>query len=395
MISRSSYEAEVQRALRRAQVVALLGPRQSGKTTLARGIVARESGRYFDLEDPVTLALFDQPMVALSKLRGTVVIDEVQRRPELFPVLRVLADRRPLPAKFLVLGSASPALLRQSSESLAGRIETILLSGFTVAEVGAEAIGRHWLRGAFPRSYLARSTADSFVWRKEFIRTYLERDLPELGIRVPSVAMQRFWTMVAHVHGRIWRSSDPARSLGLSEPTVRRYLDILTELFLVRQLQPFHQNLAKRQVRSPKVYVRDSGLLHELLGVRTEAQLLSHPGLGSSWEGYVIEQLLAVVRPDEAYFWATYQGAELDLLCIQRGKRIGVEIKRADAPVLTPSMRIAREDLGLDALIVFYPGDREYELAGDVAVIPVARLAEPGFRLPLPSPHGQRHERRP
>jgi hypothetical protein len=383
VISRETTEAAVRRALRRSQVVALVGPRQSGKTTLARRIVPQGSGRYFDLEDPVTLALFDEPMVALAKLRGTVIIDEVQRRPELFTLLRVLADRRPLPARFLVLGSASPSLLRQSSESLAGRIETIVLSGFSLAEVGAKLEDRHWLRGGFPRSFLAKSSDDSFAWRRDFIRTYLERDLPELGIRIPSVAMLRFWTMIAHLHGRTWSAAGPARSLGLSEPTVRRYLDLLTELYLVRQLQPYHANVAKRQVRSPKVYVRDSGLLHQLLGIRTESDLRSHPLMGASWEGYVIEQLLALVNPDEAYFWSTYQGAEIDLLCIVGGRKIGVEVKRADAPSMTPSMRSARESLELDSIVVFHPGDREYDLADDVFVIPASRLCDRSFSLPV------------
>ena len=382
MIPRGADEAAIRAALRRSPVVALIGPRQSGKTTLARQVVPPDSSRYFDLEDPVTLALFEQPMSALARLRGTVVIDEVQRRPELFPVLRVLADRKPLPARFLVLGSAAPALLRQSSESLAGRIETIVLSGFTLAEVGAAHESRHWLRGGFPRSFLARSADDSFTWRREFIRTYLERDLPELGIRIPSVAMLRFWTMLAHSHGRLWNAADPARSLGLSEPTVRGYLDLLTGLFLVRQLQPWHANISKRQVRSPKVLVRDSGLLHQLLGIRTDRDLTSHPLMGASWEGYVIEQVLAAVRPDEAYFWSTYQGAELDLLCVVAGRKIGVEVKRSDAPTITPSMRSARESLGLDMLVVIYPGEREYALADDVVVIPASRLADRAFRLP-------------
>lgn len=378
MIERSVLLEQTRRALKRGRVVALIGPRQCGKTTLARQIVAADSPNYFDLEDPASLARLAEPMTALSGLKGVVVIDEVQRRPDLFPVLRVLADRKPLPARFLILGSASPELLRQSSESLAGRVETIALSGFSLAEVGSAALERLWLRGGFPRAYLARSQADSFTWRQEFIRTLLERDLPQLGITIPAPALLRFWTMVAHCHGQVWHSADPARSLGVSEPTVRRYLDLMTALFMVRQLQPWHENLGKRQVKSPKAYVRDSGLLHQLLGVRTERDLLAHPKCGASWEGLAIEEVLRAVQPEQAYFWATHQGAELDLLLFKDGRRLGVEVKRADAPVLTPSMRIALEDLRLDQIVVLYPGTRHYALAERVTAVPLHQVCEGG-----------------
>ena len=376
MIARREILAQLRAALRRGRAVALIGPRQAGKTTLARQLVAPGSPNYFDLEDPVSLARLDEPMTALATLRGTVVIDEVQRRPELFPVVRVLADRKPLPARFLLLGSASPALLRQSAESLAGRMEVITMDGFSLSEIGAPSLERHWLRGGFPRAFLARSHGDSFLWRRELIRTYLERDLPQLGISVPAPALLRLWTMLAHYHGNIWNAADPARSMGVSEPTVRRYLDLLTGLFLVRQLAPWHENLGKRQVKSPKVYIRDSGLLHQLLGVRAPRDLLVHPKRGSSWEGYAIEETLKAVKPEAAYFWATHTGAELDLLLFKDGRRLGVEVKRADAPTLTPSMRIALRDLNLEQLVVLYPGNRRYALGPRAWAVPLGELGD-------------------
>jgi predicted AAA+ superfamily ATPase len=378
MIERSRWLADIAAALRRSRVTALLGPRQAGKTTLARQIVPPDSPAYFDLEDPTSLARLNEPMTALGALRGTVVIDEIQRRPDLFPVLRVLADRRPLRARFLILGSASPDLLRQASESLAGRLETITLAGFSLPELGAKALARHWRRGGFPPAYLARSEAASLVWRRQFIQTYLERDLPQLGITIPAATLLRFWTMLAHYHGGIWNAAEAARSLGVSEPTARRYLDLLTGLFLVRQLPPWHENLKKRQVKAPKVYVRDSGLLHALLGLGTEREILSHPKAGASWEGYAMEEVLQSVRPEAAHFWATHTGAELDLLLIVRGRRIGIEVKFQDAPRLTPSMRIALADLGLAHLVVIYPGHTRYPISDRVTAVPLAELASAG-----------------
>jgi predicted AAA+ superfamily ATPase len=393
VIARTALLVEIHRALKRSRVVALVGPRQSGKTTLARQIVPASAVGYFDLEDPTSLARLSQPLTALAPLTGVVVIDEIQRRPDLFPVLRVLVDRKPAPARFLILGSASPELLRQSSESLAGRIETIPISGFSLEEVGAKAIGRHWLRGGFPRSFLARSAADSLVWRSQFVQTFLERDVPQLGITIPPAALLRFWTMLAHFHGQIWNAAEPARSLGVSEPTVRRYLDLLTGLFMVRPLPPWHENLKKRQVRAPKIYLRDSGLLHALLGIGTEQGLLAHPKSGASWEGYAIEQALKLASPSEAYFWATHQGAELDLLLMKNGKRIGIEAKRADAPTLTPSMRIAIEDLRLDQLTVLYPGERQYTLSEKVTVVPVTALATLNPEVLWPRRHTRKGSR--
>jgi len=381
MIRRPQVLSQIRRGLSRSRVVGLIGPRQCGKTTLARQIVPSNSLNYFDLEDPASIARLAEPMTALAPLRGVVVIDEVQRRPDLFPVLRVLADRKPLPARFLILGSASPELLRQSSESLAGRLETIPLSGFSLAEVGAKALERHWQRGGFPLSYLARSQADSVAWRRQFIQTFLERDLPQLGVTIPASAVLRFWTMLAHYHGQRWNAAEPARSLGVSEPTVKRYLDLLTGLFMVRQLHPWHENLKKRQVKAPKVYLRDTGVLHQLLGIRTERELLAHPKCGASWEGHAIEETLKAVQPDEAYFWATHTGAELDLLLFKGARRLGVEVKRADAPTLTPSMRIALHDLRLDHLTVLYPGTRCYPLAECVDVVPLAALAKGGVEV--------------
>jgi predicted AAA+ superfamily ATPase len=292
--------------------------------------------------------------------------------------LRVLSDRDPLPARFLILGSASPDLIKASSESLAGRVETIPISGFSLAEVGAESLSRHWLRGGFPLSFLAASETDSLAWRKNFIQMLLERDLPQWGVRIPAATLLRFWTMLAHYHGQIWNNAEPARSLGVSEPTVRSYLDILEGVFMVRVLQPWHANLNKRQVKAPKIYFRDSGLLHYLLGVRSELDLLSHPKSGASWEGYAIEEVLKATAPDEAYFWATHGGAELDLLLLKDGRRIGVECKRVDAPRLTPSMHIAMQDLELDRLFVIYPGTLTYPIADKITSLPISQLANPG-----------------
>lgn len=377
-IVRAALQSRVRVALGRNPIVVLTGPRQCGKTTLAREFLSEESPNYFDLEDPLSLARLDEPRTALEPLEGLVVIDEVQRRPELFPVLRVLADRRARPARFLILGSASGDLLRQSSESLAGRVERIEIGGFTLAELGTGSAATLWRRGSFPLAYLARSEADSVAWRKQFIQTLLERDLPQWGVRVPSTALLRFWTMLAHYHGQTWNAAEPARAMDVSPSTTRRYLDLLTDAMMVRQLQPFYVNLGKRQVRSPKVYVRDSGLLHQLFGLETEKALLSHPRLGASWEGFVIEQLLASVSHDEALFWATHQGAEMDLVLRRGDTLFGVECKRTDAPRMTPSIRIAIDDLGLERVAVVYPGNKRFTLADRVEAVPLITLAEPG-----------------
>ena len=376
-VARPSVLSAIEVALARRPVVVLTGPRQCGKTTLARELLSEASLNYFDLEDPASLARLDEPMTALRPLEGLVVIDEVQRRPELFPVLRVLADRRAKPARFLILGSASGDLLRQSSESLAVRMERIGIGGFSLREVGARAGQTLWRRGGFPLSYLADSEADSLAWRKQFMQTLLERDFPQWGVRVPAAALLRFWTMLAHYHGQVWNAAEHARALGVSESTCRRYLDLLSDALMIRILQPWHANLRKRQVKSPKIYVRDSGLLHQLLGIASDKALLSHPRLGASWEGFVMEQVLSVEPHDEALFWATHQGAEMDLI-LRRGDRLlGVECKRADAPRMTPSLHIALGDLQLERVAVIYPGDKRYPLSDRVEAVPLEALAEP------------------
>lgn len=361
-------------ALDRTPVVVLSGPRQCGKTTLARQLLSTDSVNYFDLEDPTDLARLDEPVTALGPLRGLVVIDEVQRRPDLFPVLRVLADREGVPARFLILGSASGDLLRQTSESLAGRIERITMGGFSIDEVGQDATDDLWRRGGFPRSYLASSETDSVAWREQFILTLLERDLPQWGVRVPAIALRRFWSVLAHYHAQTWSAAESARALGVSESTCRRYLDLLTDSFMIRQLQPYYANLRKRQVKSPKVYVRDTGLLHALLGIDSTKELLTHPRVGASWEGFALEQVLATQGHDEAYFWATHQGAEMDLVLRGGSRLLGVEFKRADAPKVTKSMRIALEDLGLDRIAVVYPGEKRYPLADRIEAVPLRGL---------------------
>lgn len=374
MIKRTKYKKHIEEALGRSRAVALLGPRQCGKTTLAREIVDKNSPNYFDLEDPGSLAGLVDAKTALASLKDIIVIDEVQRRPDLFPILRVLLDRAPLPARFLILGSASPDLLRQSSESLAGRLETIEMEGFGLSEVGQKESSRLWLRGGFPLSFLARNDADSFAWRKSFIQAFLERDLRQQGIDIPALSLHRFWAMLANSHGQIWNAAPFAASLGISEPTVRRYLDILTGVFMVRQIQPWHANIKKRQVKAPKVYIRDTGVLHSLLGLKTEAEVLRHPICGSSWEGYVIEEVIRSVEPDDVYFWATHNGAEIDLIFLKSGRMYGVEIKRADAPAITPSMRIALEDLELERIAVIYPGEKRYSLHKNVDVVPLETI---------------------
>jgi predicted AAA+ superfamily ATPase len=387
MIDRKTDLRLVSTALKRSRIVALLGPRQCGKTTLARQLVPAESLNYFDLEDPESVARLVEPALALRPLKGLVIIDEIQRRPELFPLLRVLADRKPLPARFLILGSASPELLRQSSETLAGRLETVPLEGLRLADLGARAQGRHWRRGGFPLAYTAHSENDSVAWRRQFLQTFLERDIPQLGIGIPAAALWRFWNMTAHYHAQIWNGAELARALAVNESTVRRYLDLLTGVFMLRQLPPWFENLGKRQVKAPKVYIRDSGLLHALLGINTQRNLELHPKVGASWEGYAIEEVLKAIRPEEAYFWATHQGAELDLLLFKHGRRLGIECKRMDAPSLTPSMRIALHDLKLDRLLVVYPGEQHYRLGDQVEVIPLMKLVEAGERIPVTLPN--------
>lgn len=376
MIARTKLQASVKAGLDRSRVVALIGPRQCGKTTLARQFVNPDSINYFDLENPLNLARLENPMLALQDLRGLVVIDEVQRRPELFPILRVLVDRDPLPARFLILGSAAPSLLRQASESLAGRITTIRMAGFSLDEVGQGAQNLLWRRGGFPLSYVAPSEESSLEWRQDFINTFLERDIPQFGLNIPASSLFRFWTLLAHYHGQVWNAAEAARSLNVGETTARRYLDILQDLFMARALQPWYANVGKRQVKSPKIYIRDSGLLHTLLGIRSEKDLLLHPRYGASWEGFAIEESIRALEPDEVFFWATHSGAELDLLLIKDGRQIGVECKRMDAPRLTSSMRTAFDVLKLHKLLVVYPGPLPYPLDDKIQAVPLSSLIE-------------------
>jgi len=376
MIPRPNALAHIARSFRIHSIVALLGPRQCGKTTLARMIEEQEPCTYFDLENPVDTRRLSAPMSVLEKLSGLVVIDEVQRQPDLFELLRVLVDRPQNPARFLLLGSASPQLVKGVSESLAGRIGFVDLAGFDLSEVGNEQRDRLWIRGGFPRSFLATEDSASVEWREDFIRTFLERDIPQLGITIPAETLRRFWTMVAHFHGQVWNAAEFARSLGTSEVTARRYLDILAGAYMVRVLPPWFENLSKRQVKAPKIYIRDSGILHSLLQSHTLASLQGHPKIGASWEGFAIERVIGFFRTRDAYFWATHAGAELDLLVLVEGRRYGFEFKYADAPGRSRSMHIALQDLQLDHLWVIYPGQQEYALDDHITVIPLEAVAK-------------------
>ena len=370
MLSRHEYFKELDAATQRAPVVSLLGPRQCGKTTLARLFGDKQQGAsYFDLESIPDQRRLQNPELLLGSLKGLVILDEIQIKPELFSVLRVLVDRPDNQANFLILGSASPHIIKSVSETLAGRTEFIELSGFSIEETGADSLQKLWLRGGFPLSFLAGSNRDSMAWRENFIRTFLERDIPQLGITSPATAMRRFWTMLAHYHGQTMNASEVGRSMGLSDKTIRSYLDILTGTFMVRQLQPWYENISKRQVKAPKIYFRDSGLLHSLLDIPDYHHLTGHPRLGASWEGFALEQILRIVKPIEPYFWATHGGAEIDLFYSKNGKRYGVEFKFNEAPKISRSMRIALDDLSLSHLYVVYPGKESYPVAKNISVI--------------------------
>jgi predicted AAA+ superfamily ATPase len=382
MIPRPEPIRQIEASFQIHPVTALLGPRQCGKTTLARLIAEQELSTVFDLENPVDIQRLSAPMQALKDLSGLVIIDEVQRKPELFELLRVLVDRPGRNARFLLLGSASPYLVKGVSESLAGRIGFVDLAGFQLWEVGVQHRNRLWTRGGLPKAFLADSDSDSTLWRESFIRTFLERDIPQLGITMAAETLRRFWTMVAHYHGQVWNAAEFARGLGTAENTARRYLDILTGAYMVRVLPPWFENLKKRQVKAPKIYIRDSGLFHSLLQISTLVDLQGHPKIGASWEGFALEHVIHTFRTRDAYFWATHAGAELDLMVTIAGKRHGFECKYTDAPGRKRSMHIAIEDLGLEHLWIIYPGDQKYALDDKITVLPfeeISQLAETGI----------------
>ena len=377
ILARTAYLDAIRERLKDYPIVALPGPRQVGKTTLARLYAESLDGpalHFFDLESPADLARLANPELALAPLEGLIILDEIQRIPELFPVLRVLADRPATTAKFLILGSASLELVKGASESLAGRISFVDVTGFTVGEVGEQHLLKLWWRGGFPRAFLAGDDRIANQWHQDFFRTFLEQDIPQLGIRIPAMTLRRFWTMLAHYHGQIWNASELARSLGTSEPTTRRYLDILTGTYMVRQLPPWFENLKKRQVKAPKIYIRDSGVCHALLGLENMHALEAHPKLGASWEGFAMEQILAITGDSDAYFWATHSGAELDLLLFHRGKRLGFEFKYSEKPATTKSMHLALADLKLDHLHIVYPGKHRIPLTESITASPLPDL---------------------
>ncbi|OGQ95805.1 MAG: hypothetical protein A2521_01210 [Deltaproteobacteria bacterium RIFOXYD12_FULL_57_12] len=374
MIHRPTYTRQINDSLKRAPITALLGPRQCGKTTLARSVGDNQQSHYFDLESVPDQQRLRNPELMLGSLSGLIILDEIQRMPELFSVLRVMVDKPDCASRYLILGSASPDIIKNASETMAGRVEFIELSGFDLLETGEDSWRDLWLRGGFPRSFLARTDADSQAWRAGFIRTFLERDIPSLGITIPATAMRRFWTMLAHYHGQIWNGSEIGRAMGISDKTARSYLDLLAGTFMVRQLQPWHENLKKRQVKSPKIFLRDTGILHALMDIPDFHALAGNPKIGASWEGFVMENILQVIRPFQAYFWATHSGAEIDLLLFQQGRRIGIEIKYSDAPAITRSMRVALADLTLDHLLIVYPGRHRYPMDEAITAVPLNEI---------------------
>lgn len=378
-IRRTAELEALKRLLKDNPIVAILGPRQCGKTTLSHQFSSRwpSDVTTFDLENPRDIERLRDPLLALDDVGGLIIIDEIQRRPDIFPILRVLADR-PSGAKFLILGSASRDLIRQSSESLAGRISYMEMGGFSLKDVGGEKIEKLWVRGSFPRSFLASSEASSFRWRQDFIATFLERDIPQLGLNIPARSLGRFWAMIAHYHGQIFNASEIGRSLGMSDHTAQRYLDLLSGTFMVRQLRPWHYNTKKRLIKRPKIYFRDSGILHTLLSLETKKDITSHPKLGASWEGFALEEIILNLglREEDAFFWGVHTGAELDLVFEKKGKLYGVEVKYAQAPSMTPSMRFAFEELPLKHLWVVYPGREEYSLSKRITVVPLVKSDE-------------------
>jgi uncharacterized protein len=379
ILDRQTLLTTIETLFRSNPVVMLLGPRQCGKTTLARQFSESKKATWFDLENPQDAQRLSQPLTGLQSMRGFVVIDEAQLAPALFPVLRVLADRKPLPARFLLLGSAAPELMSNVAESLAGRVAMLPMGGFSLTELPNSAQRKLWWRGSFPRSFLASADQASVQWRNDFVQTFLERDLRRFGVLVAPAALRRFWLMAAHYHGQLWNGSEIGRSLGEAHTTVKRHLDIMTGAFVIRQLPPWYENVGKRQVKAPKVYIRDSGLLHALLGINSFAALEGHPKLGASWEGFALEQVLAITGERDAYFWTTQGLAELDLLVFINGRRIG--FKYADAPGITKSLAIARNDLQLEHVFILHPGNRSYPLDSWIDAVALREL--PDVLLPL------------
>ncbi len=374
MIERSKLSSALNRSIADNPITALLGPRQCGKTTIARTLIEPAPVHYYDLENPADRAGLANPFIALKEMDGLVILDEIHRMPELYEILRVLVDDERCRCRFLVLGSASPVVIRDVSETLAGRIGFVDMGGFDIEEVSTGDWERLWLRGGFPRSYLARNENTSFRWRQDFSRTFLERDIRQLGFTIHPEAMRRFWTMIAHYHGQVWNAAEFARSLGRDEKTARNYLDILSGALVVHRLEPWHVNIRKRQVKSPKVYIRDSGILHSLLSIESRRELLEHPKAGASWEGFVLEQVLSLTRSRDAYFWATHGGAELDLLLDPEAVRVGFEFKFTDSVRTTKSMRIAVEDLNLTNLYIVHPGSRSFRIDENISALSIMDL---------------------
>ena len=372
MIKRENDLHKIETLLEQFPVVAILGARQCGKTTLANQI---SFDHYFDLENPRDLARLDQAQITLENLSGRIVIDEIQRKAELFPLLRYLVDQK-LKQQYLILGSASRDLISQSSETLAGRIAYHHLSGVSIADVGTHHMDQLMIRGGYPKSFLAANDEQSYLWRTQYISTFLERDIPQLGIQIPSSALRRFWTMLSHYHGQILNYSEIGRSFGASDVTIKKYIDILESTFMIRQLMPWFNNTSKRLVKSPKLYLRDSGIFHALQSIKTQAELYAHPKLGSSWEGFALEETMRSIgkEANEVYFWSTQGGAEVDLFWMQGGQNYAVEFKYMDAPRLSKSMHIVLEDLSLEHLFVIYPGHQEYPLNSRVTVLPLERF---------------------
>lgn len=384
IIKRNRLIDSIIHSINRFPVTLLLGPRQCGKTTLAKEIFQEKGGTYFDLEDPETPLRPEIASLVLKGLKGLVIIDEVQSQPNLFQLLRVLADRKPLPARFLLLGSASLDIVRGISESMAGRVAYVEMGGFISDEIDAKDMDMLWIRGGFPLSFLAENNQYSYEWRSNFIRSFLERDIPQMGIRIPAQALRRFWIMLAHYHANIWNAADLARSMGVKEDTARRYLDILSGAFLIRQLPPWFENVGKRLVKAPKIFIRDSGILHSLLGLSDISQVQSHPKLGFSWEGFALEQVIGLTRAErDVYFYKTHGGAELDCLLLHKGKKYGFEFKYESSPTVTKSMHIVMQDIGLEKLFIVYPGSKGYPAGKNIDVVPLIKLTDvlKGIRL--------------